>query len=182
MHLDVEGRPEDAGGGADRDRRQVDSGGDPGGLLQRGFRRERDHRRGRNRFQVVRPEEVCQAMDDLRELVVELLAQKPREEGDPFEKTLYVGVRRRSAEHRGEGRMRARELRPQLPKGVQLLLVILVEHSGPGSFRSRFNPSSEPVRCRRSTSRNGPGGADRSPAWRRPGTATGGRGDPPLPG
>ena len=127
--LDVLRGAEAAGDAVDRHRPDLGDAGD-GELLAHhvGQGGELDHARRGDLPEVVGEEQRRDRVDDLRQLVVELLADLAREEGDALEEALHVRVAA-LGEHGRDRRVRGGELAPQLAQVRQLVLVVLVEHT-----------------------------------------------------
>ena len=143
VDLHLAAGPEEAGGPLDGNRRQGCARGNRRGLPERGLRGEGNRRRGRDRSEIVRPDDPDQVLDDLGEVVVELLAQQGGLEGNALQQALHVRVRHGPAQHGGQGRVGLREVRAEFPELIHLLLKITVEHlCDPPSMRQPISPSS----------------------------------------
>ena len=119
---------EPASPSADRPRRHLGASrhGHPGAPARR--RGEKlDHGHGGDRGQQVRRDDLRQRLGELRQLVVELLAQPSGEEREPLQQPLHVRVEALARQERSEARIPGGELGAELLEVAQLLPIVRVE-------------------------------------------------------
>lgn len=103
-----------------------------------------DDRSRRDGPQIVGPEQIEQGVGDLRQLVVQFLAQAAREEGKSLQNAFHIGIAPRRVQKGGQRRVALREFLAQSAQGQQLVLIVDVEaHTPPRTL----SPFSEMLHC-----------------------------------
>ena len=131
QEVDIFGRSEATRGALDRRGAELGASGNPHGAAERSNRRrELDDRARRHRPQIVGQHELGQLMRQLGNGVFQALANSRRQEGEPLEEPLDIGVGALLGQQRGDRRLSHAEGPPHFPEVRELALIKLTEHAG----------------------------------------------------